>query len=192
MSTDTPSTSTDIALRAKRLLEKYPEELCRACYCAEAIGYTLTPGDLPKLRKVSEDCNPLLTPRVKPLHINAVTISKPKASHKAALGGSLEYVIDARAAVWDLLDENGKNGEIFNALMSIEVTEGKDGALRYGIFKAGPAYHEAAINHFGTWSDDITDPRDTPLLAPPTVEEMAAQRMSTRPDALVVMSGEDD
>jgi hypothetical protein len=188
----TPSTSTDIALRAKRLLEKYPNELAKACYCAEAIGYTLTPGDLPKLRKVNEDGNPLLVPRVKPLHITAVTISKPKASHKAALGGSLEYVIDARAAVWDLLDENGKNGELFNALLSIEVTETKDGALRYGLFKAGPAYHEATIAKFGAFYDDIVDPREIPLLAPPTVEEMAAQRMSARPDALVVTSGEDD
>lgn len=192
MSTDTPSTSTDIALRAKRLMARFPNELCRACYVADKVGYTVTPGDLPKLRKVKEDCNPMLTPRVKPLHINAVTISKPKASHKAALGGSLEYVIDVKGAVWDLLDENGRDGEIFNALYSIEVTETKEGDLKFGTFKAGPAYHDAAVSHFGEWRDAIVDPRDIPLLAPPTVEEMAAQRMAARPDALVVTSGEDD
>jgi len=192
MSTDTPSPSTDIALRAKRLMTKYPQELCRACYCTDLIGYVLVPGDLPKLRKVNEDCNPMLTPRVKPLHIGAVTISKPKPSHRAALGGTCEYVIDCRGAVWDLLDENGKDGEIFNALLAIEVTETKTGDLKYGLFKAGPAYHEAAVNHFGTFWEDITDPRDTPLLAPPTPEEMAAKRMAGRPDALVVTSGEDD
>lgn len=189
MSTDTPSPSTDIALRAKRLLEKYPNELCRACYCAELIGYTLSPGDLPKLRKVNEDCNPMLTPRIKPLHINAVTISKPKASHKAWMGGTCEYVVDCRAAVWDLLDENGKNGELFNALISIEVTETKTGDLKYGLFKAGPAYHDAAINHFGGWADDIVDPRGEPEAL--TTEEETAQRMAARPDALVVTSGED-
>ena len=192
MSTDTPSTSTDIALRAKRLMERFPQELCRACYVADRIGYVIIPGDLPKLRKVSEDCNPMLVPRVKPLHINAVTISKPKASHKAALGGDLEFVLDVKACVWDLLTEAGKDGEVFNALLSVEVTETKTGDLKYGLFRAGPAYHEAAINHFGVWADDVVDPRDTPLLAPPTVEEMATQRMAARPDALVVTSGEDD
>lgn len=190
--TDTPHTSQDIALRAKRLMEKYPEELSRACYCAELIGYTLTPGDLPKLRKPREDGNPLLTPRVKPLHINAVTISKPKASHKAALGGALEFVIDCKAAVWDLLTEAGKNGEIFNALLSIEVTETKTGDLKYGLFKAGPAYHESSTSKFGHWADEIVDPRDVPLLPPPTVQEMAAERMSKRPDALVVTSDLED
>ncbi len=192
MSTDTPSTSTDIALRAKRLMERFPQELCRACYVADRIGYVIIPGELPKLRKANEDCNPMLVPRVKPLHINAVTISKPKASHKAALGGDLEFVLDVKACVWDLLNESGRDGEVFNALYSIEVTEGKGGELKYGTFKPGPAYHEAAVNHFGEWRDAIVDPRDTPLLAPPTVEEMAAQRMAGRPDALVVTSGEDD
>lgn len=192
MSTDTPSTSTDIALRAKRLMEKYPEELCRACYVAGKIAFVIVPGELPKLRKVNEGCNPMLTPRVKPLHIGAVTLSKPKPSHRAAFGGDIEFVLEVKACYWDLLNESGKDAEVFDKLLSIEVTEDKAGDLKFGIFRAGPAYHEASVNKWGVWTDDVIDPRDTPLLAPPTVEEMTAQRMAARPDALVVTSGEDD
>lgn len=197
MTTDTPTTSGDIKLRAQKLMERYPEELAKAIYCQDKIGFVLTPGDLPKLRQPREDINPLLIPRKKPLHIGAVTISRPSAKHKAALKGEdLEYVVDVKAEVWDLLTDAGKDAEIFDKLLSIEVTEAKDGSLKYGLFRAGPAYHDLSVEKFGTWTDDIIDPRETPLQAPPRPEELAKQqateRMAARPDAMVVTSDVED
>lgn len=197
MTTETPSTSGDIKLRAKKLMERFPEELAKAAYVAETIEYTITPGDLPKLRKPREDTNPLLLPRKKPLHIGAVTISRPKPSHKAAAKrDDLQYVIDVKAAVWSLLTDEGKDAELYDKLLSIEVTEAKDGSLKYGLFRAGPAYHEQTTSKFGNWTDDIVDPRDVALQAPPRPEELAkqqaAERMAARPDALVVTSDMED
>lgn len=195
--TDTPSTSGDIKLRAQKLMERYPVELAKAIHVKDTIEYTMTPGDLPKLRKPREDANPLLLPRKKPLHIGAVSISRPKPSHKAAAKrDDLQYVIDVRAAVWSLLSDAGKDAELFDKLLSIEVTEKKDGSLKYGLFRAGAAYHELTTSKFDNWTDDIIDPREMPLQPPPRPEELAkqqaAERMATRPDALVVTSDMED
>lgn len=195
--TDTPSTSGDIKLRAYKLMERYPTELAKAIHVKDKIGFTLTPGDLPKLRKAREDGNPMLAPRVKPLHIGVVTLSKPKKQHKAAFKGEdLEYVIDAKGAVWSLLNEDGKNATLYDALLSIEVTEKKDGSLVYGMFKAGAGYHDQTVEKFGVWQDDIIDPRLVAKLAPPTPEELskaqATNNLANRPDALVVTSSTED
>lgn len=195
--TDTPSTSGDIKLRAQKLMERYPVELAKAIHVKDTIEYTMTPGDLPKLRKPREDANPLLLPRKKPLHIGAVSISRPKPSHKAAAKrDDLQYVIDVRAAVWSLLSDAGKDAELFDKLLSIEVTEKKDGSLKYGLFRAGAAYHELTTSKFDNWTDDIIDPREMPLQPPPRPEELAkqqtAERIAARPDAVVVTSDPED
>lgn len=189
--TDTPTPSSEIKARATRLLARFPSELCKAVYVSDKIGYVALPGDLPKKRKELEDSNPLLRPRTKPLHLGAVTLGRPNAKHKAALEGSdLEFVVVVKECVWSLMTEEGRDGALFDVLLSVEVTEKADGSLKYGLFKAGQAYHEATIAKFGAFYDDIVDPRDEPEVL--TTEELAAQRMAARPDALVVTSGEDD
>lgn len=205
MTTETPSSSSDIRLRAKRLMERFPTELAKAIHVQDKLGFVLIPGDLPKLPKPFEDGNPLLRARIKPLHIGAVRLTKPKASHKAAAAAAagvdpddldLEYVVEIKAAVWSLLSEDGKNGELFDKLLSIEVVEKKDGSLAYKTFTAGAGYHDESTSRFGTWTDDIIDPRQVPKLAPPTPDELAKQeatnKLAHRPDALVVTSSPED
>ena len=205
MTTETPSSSSDIRLRAKRLMDRFPTELSKAIHVQDKLGFVLLPGDLPKLPKPFEDGNPLLRARITPLHIGAVKRTKPKASHKAAAAAAagvdpedlvLEFVIEVKAAVWNLLSESGKNGELFDKLLSIEVVEKKDGSLAYKTFTAGAGYHEESTSRFGSWTDDIVDPRQVPKLPPPTPEELSKEQakanLANRPDALVVTSSPED
>ncbi len=197
MTDNTASPSGDLKLRAEKLMERFPDLLAKAIYVRDQIGYSMEMTELGKLPKVREEGNPKLQPRVRPPHLGAVGISKFKKSHKAvAEGCDLIYVIEVKSAQWHTLTEAGKNGELFDRLLSIEVVEKADGSLRYGLFKAGAGYHAESIEKFGDWSADVVDPRTQPKKAPPTPEELAKEQakanLANRPDAVAVTSDPED
>jgi hypothetical protein len=178
-------------------MERFPDLLAKAIYVRDQIGYSMEMTELGKLPKVREEGNPKLQPRVRPPHLGAVGISKFKKSHKAvAEGCDLIYVIEVKSAQWHTLTEAGKNGELFDRLLSIEVVEKADGSLRYGLFKAGAGYHAESIEKFGDWSADVVDLRTQPKKAPPTPEELAKEQakanLANRPDAVAVTSDPED
>lgn len=204
MSEEAPSTSKMIAARASALLDANTEPgtpLFRAFYVRDQIAYVVKPTKpfkRPAPKDEDVDDNPGLAPRKKPLYIGAVTVRRPNREDLAAGEGKRpEFSIVVHEALWALMSNTQKDAWLFDALSRIEVTETKDGALKYSVLKWSTVpWLDATVAKYGTIYEDLEDPREVALQAPPTPEELAqreaAERMAQRPDAMAVTSDLED
>lgn len=204
MTTETASPSAALKARADKLLDTNREKgtpLFKAFYIRDKIRFNVKPTKpfkRPKAQGENPDENPGLAPRKKPIYVGAVTVRRPNADDINTAGGEpTEFIVSVRENVWSLLNDEQKDAYLFDALHRIEVTEAKDGSLKFKVLKwSDVPWLDATVRKYGTIYENIVDPTEAPLSPPPSPEELAkqqtAERIAARPDAVVVTSDPED